>query len=118
MTFGLISWLKSRYPDLDYEVPLWFPSKEQPDLREWLITNGRGGYSSNTVSGAHRRRYHGLLISALDPPADRYVILSHIEELVTIDGIEYELGTNHWASGVVSPTGYKYLESFTTLPSP
>jgi 4-alpha-glucanotransferase len=118
MTFGLISWLKKQYPDLNYEVPLWYPSKDQPDQREWLVTNGLGGYSSSTVSGAHRRRYHGLLVSALSPPTDRHVILSRVEEVATIDGATYELATNHWASGVVSPTGYKYLESFTILPAP
>lgn len=118
MTFGLISWLKSQYPDLSYEVPLWYPTKEQPDHREWLVTNGLGGYSSSTMSGAHRRRYHGLLVAALQPPQERHVILSRVDELVIVDGKEYELATNHWASGVVSPTGFKYLESFTTLPTP
>ncbi|CAN5364382.1 amylo-alpha-1,6-glucosidase [soil metagenome] len=118
MTFGLLSWLKSKYADLVYEVPLWYPSREQPDHREWLLTNGLGGYSSGTVSGAHTRRYHGLLISALDPPHNRHVILSQVDELLTINGTVHQLATNHWASGVVSPTGYKQIESFTTLPTP
>lgn len=118
MTFGLTSWLKKQFPDLIYEVPLWYPSREQADQREWLITNGLGGYSSGTVGGAHRRRYHGLLVSALDPPHGRHMILSRVDELLEVDGVEYELATNHWASGVVSPTGYKYLESFTNLPVP
>lgn len=118
MTFGLISWLKSKYADLVYEVPLWYPSREQPDHREWLLTNGLGGYSSGTVSGAHTRRYHGMLVSALDPPHNRHVILSQVDELLIINGTVHQLATNHWASGVVSPTGYKQIESFTTLPSP
>lgn len=118
MTFGLLSWLKSKYSDLVYEVPLWYPSREQPDHREWLLTNGLGGYSSGTISGAHTRRYHGLLISALEPPHNRHVILSQVDELLTLNGTVHQLATNHWASGVVSPTGYKQIESFTTLPTP
>lgn len=118
MTFGLISWLKSKYSDLVYEVPLWYPSREQPDHREYLLTNGLGGYSSGTVSGAHTRRYHGLLVAALDPPHGRQVILSQVDELLTINGVVHQLATNHWASGVVSPTGYKQIESFTILPAP
>ena len=118
MTFGLTNWLKSKYSDLNYEVPLWFPSREQPDHREWLLTNGLGGYASSTISGAHTRRYHGMLVAAMDPPHMRNVILSRIDEIVTIDGVEFLLATNHWASGVVSPTGYKFLESFAHLPTP
>ncbi len=118
MTFGLPSWLRSTYPSLSYEVPIWYPTTEQPDYREWLVTNGLGGYASSTISGAHTRRYHGLLVSALKPPVDRHVVLSKVDAAVSIDGLEYELATSHWASGVVSPTGYKLLESFTTLPVP
>lgn len=118
MTFGLISWLKQKYPDLTYEVPVWYPASGAVDHREWLVVNGLGGYSAGTISGANRRRYHGLLVSALNPPRDRHVILSKLDEIVTVDGQEYELTTNEWASGVVSPTGYKLVESFTTLPTP
>jgi predicted glycogen debranching enzyme len=118
MTFGLTSWLKQKHPDLTYEVPVWYPASGSADHREWLVVNGLGGYSAGTLSGANRRRYHGLLVSALNAPRDRHIILSKLDEIVTVDGQEYELTTNEWASGVVSPTGYKLLESFTTLPSP
>lgn len=118
MTFGLISWLKQKYPDLTYEVPVWYPQAGAVDHREWFVANGLGGYSAGTISGANRRRYHGLLVSALNPPRDRHVILSKLDEIVTVDGQEYELTTNEWASGVVSPSGYKLVESFTTLPTP
>lgn len=118
MTFGLISWLKSRYPDLKYEVPVVYPSRDKPDGREWLVSNGLGGFSMGTISGANRRRYHAVLVSAVNPPSDRHVILSRVEEVLSINGRDYELSTNHWASGVVSPTGYKFLESFTSLPCP
>ncbi|CAN5318446.1 amylo-alpha-1,6-glucosidase [soil metagenome] len=118
MTFGLTGWLKSQHRSIDYEIPLWYPSKEHPDSREWLSTNGLGGYSMGTVSGMNRRRYHASLVAATTPPIDRKVVLSRIEELVTIDGKAFDLATNSWASGVVSPTGYKKLDCFTTLPTP
>lgn len=114
----MISWLKNRYPDLTYEVPVWYPSTSQPDHREWLITNGLGGFAAGTIAGAHRRRYHALLISALNQPRDRHLILSRIDETVFIDGQEFELATNAWASGVISPRGYRLIESFTMMPSP
>lgn len=118
MTFGLPSWLKSRYSDLPYEIPVWYPSHDQPDQREWIVTNGLGGYSSSTICGAHTRRYHATLVAALQPPGNRHIVLSRIEEVVTIGGAAYELSTNHWASGVVAPTGYRLIESFTILPTP
>lgn len=118
MTFGLNGWLKSQHHTIDYEIPLWYPGRDNPDPREWLTTNGMGGYSMGTVSGMNRRRYHASLVAALTPPVARRVVLSRIEELVTINGKTYDLATNSWASGVVSPTGYKWLECFTTLPTP
>jgi len=118
MTFGLPSWLKTRYGELGEAVPIWYASHDQPDHREWLLTNGLGGYSSGTISGAHTRRYHGLMVSALNPPLDRHIVLSRVSELVSVGGAHFELSTDHWASGVVAPTGYKLVESFTTLPTP
>ncbi len=118
MTFGLIGWLKSRYPDLKYEIPVVYPSRDKPDGREWLVTNGLGGFSMGTISGANRRRYHAVLVSPVPPPNDRHVILSRVEEVLNVNGRDYELSTNHWESGVVSPTGYKFIECFTPLPSP
>ena len=118
MTFGLIGWLKSRHKALDYEIPVWYPSRDKRDNREWLMVNGLGGYSMGTVCGASRRRYHCVMASALATPVARNIVLSRVEELVTINGTQYELATNAWASGVISPTGYKLLESFTNLPCP
>lgn len=118
MTFGIIGWLKSRYRDIDFEIPIWYPTREKPDNREWLVANGLGGYSMGTVSGANLRRYHAVLVSSMPPPCNRHVVLSRLEETVFVNGREFDLSTNYWASGVVSPTGYKYLESFTCLPCP
>jgi predicted glycogen debranching enzyme len=53
--------------------------------REWLVTNGLGGYASGTVSGACTRRYHGLLIAALSAPLGRYLMLNHLSEEIKLE---------------------------------
>jgi len=85
--------------------------------REWLETNGLGGYASGTVSGAHTRRYHGLLIAATRPPVGRMVLLSKFEETLIIDGERYELSTNQYP-GSIYPEGYRLLSSFRLDPFP
>ena len=62
--------------------------------KEWLITNGIGGYSSSTILGANTRRYHGLLVSALTPPARRFLILSKLDESIEVNEKKYDLYTN------------------------
>jgi predicted glycogen debranching enzyme len=59
---------------------------ERPPRREWLVTNGLGGYASGTVAGVLTRRYHGLLIAALPAPLGRFVMLSHLLERVKLPG--------------------------------
>jgi len=54
--------------------------------REWLVTNGIGGYASGTVAGLLTRRYHGLLIAALKPPLGRTLLLTRLDETATYDG--------------------------------
>lgn len=85
--------------------------------REWLETNGIGGYASSTVSGANTRRYHGLLVAATQPPLGRMVLLSKFEETVIIDGERYEISTNQYP-GAVHPEGYKFLKRFRLDPFP
>ena len=82
--------------------------------REWLVTNGLGSYACGTVSGIHSRRYHGYLMAALNPPAERTLLVSKVEEVVHYRNNRYELGANRWVSGVIHPTGYRYLESFSS----
>ncbi|HZS47183.1 MAG TPA: amylo-alpha-1,6-glucosidase [Blastocatellia bacterium] len=84
---------------------------------EWLETNGRGGYASSTVCGGNTRRYHGLLVSSLNPPVDRYVLLSRLEEALIINGSRHDLSTNQFRL-VVHPEGYKWLLSFNSQPHP
>src|SRR5713226_988552 len=87
-------------------------SLEVAEQREWLVTNGIGGYASGTVSGNLTRRYHGLLVAALHPPVGRTQLVAKLEETASYDGSDYALATNRWASGAVEPKGYLNVESF------
>ena len=78
--------------------------------KEWIITNGIGGYASSTILGANTRKYHGLLIAPLTPPARRYVILSKLDESLEIDGTKYELFTNVCKKYISQ--GFKYQTEF------
>ena len=82
------------------------------DSREWLLADGLGGYASGTISGTPTRRYHGLLIDAFSPPADRRLLVHSVHERVTIDGVRHELDTNRWADGTIAPEGHHLLTSF------
>ncbi|PTY07428.1 glycogen debranching protein [Opitutaceae bacterium EW11] len=61
--------------------------------RQWLVTNGLGGYASETIAGAVTWRYHGLLVAALPAPHGRVVMLNHLSEyLVRPDGCAIQFG--------------------------
>ena len=78
--------------------------------KEWIITNGLGGYSSSTIIGANTRKYHGLLVAPLTPPARRFLILSKLDESIERDGKKYDLYTNVCKEYISH--GYKYQEEF------
>ena len=89
--------------------------KAQLDLKdgitkEWLITNGIGGYASSTVIGINTRKYHGLLVAPLTPPARRHLILAKVDESVEIEGKKHDLYSNICKNYISE--GYKNLESF------
>ena len=84
---------------------------------EWLETNGRGGFSSGTVSGANTRRYHALLLTARTPPTERYVLVSQLEEWLDLNGTLFPLSTNCY-SGAIHPAGYQSCTGFSTDPWP
>jgi predicted glycogen debranching enzyme len=92
-------------------------SHEQLISKEWLVTNGLGGYASSTIIGENTRRYHGLLVAAFNPPTQRNVLVSKIEEQLQVNGTNYWLSTNSFPS-VTHPEGYKWLESFERKPLP
>ena len=85
--------------------------------REWLETNGIGGFSSSTIVGLNTRRYHGLLTAATKPPVGRLVLLSKLEETLIIDGLRYELSANQYP-GAVHPQGFQYQTGFRLDPFP
>lgn len=85
---------------------------------EWLLTNGLGGYASGTVSGAHTRRYHGLLVAAFQPPTDRHLVFTKIDERLKTAAGTAELASNQWADKAISPQGHQYLQAFDHRPHP
>ena len=85
--------------------------------KEWLETNGMGGYASSTIIGVNTRGYHGLLIAATRPPLGRELLLAKMEETLIIGDKRYELSCNQYP-GAIYPEGYKYLDSFKLDPFP
>ena len=98
--------LSGPFVDLDYALK-----------REWLETNGLGGFASSTVVGMNTRRYHGLLTAATKPPAGRIVMLSKLEETVVVGERRYELSVNRYP-GTIHPRGYSSLAEFRLDPLP
>ncbi|MBS1717884.1 MAG: glycogen debranching enzyme family protein [Armatimonadetes bacterium] len=81
--------------------------------REWILTNGLGGYAMGTPSGVNTRRYHGLLVAAIRPPDNRMVLLDSVDAFVEKDGPPVGL-SSHQYPGAVFPDGYLNLQSFST----
>ncbi len=101
--------------DLTRHMPWARTESERESLltREWLVTNGLGGYASGTVSGVATRRYHGLLISALPAPLGRMMTLSHLSEKVRLaNGKEVLLGGDELGHDSLSLYGADYLTDF------
>jgi len=82
------------------------------ESREWLVTNGIGGYASGAIAGTLTRRYHGLLVAALQPPLGRTQLVALFDEAVHYAGGDFSLTTHRWASGAIEPQGFLNLESF------
>ncbi|HEX2869048.1 MAG TPA: amylo-alpha-1,6-glucosidase [Ignavibacteriales bacterium] len=81
--------------------------------REWLVTNGLGGYASGSISGVVTRRYHGLLISALPAPHGRMVMLNHLSEWIIFpDGRRVQLGSEERSESVLEVPGAGHLAEF------
>lgn len=89
---------------------------EQGIEKEWLLTNGIGGFASSTVIGANTRRYHGLLVAALRPPVNRHLILSKIDESATLNEKSYGLYSHSTPGHVMK--GYLHLQRFVMEPLP
>ncbi|WHH60473.1 amylo-alpha-1,6-glucosidase [Petroclostridium sp. X23] len=83
---------------------------EQGIQKEWLLTNGIGGFASSTIIGANTRRYHGLLVASLKAPVQRHLILSKLDESIHVDGKSYNLYTNQTPDHIGD--GYLHLQRF------
>ncbi|MEP7164370.1 MAG: amylo-alpha-1,6-glucosidase [Ferruginibacter sp.] len=79
---------------------------------EWLETNGLGGWSSSSIIGCNTRRYHGLLVAATVPPAERMNLVSKLDETIVVNDQRFELGTNNYGNAI-NPNGYNYIRLFT-----
>src|SRR5436309_15961808 len=80
--------------------------------REWLVTNGLGGYASGTLAGVNTRRYHGLLVAALEPPVERTVLVAGSIDWAEYDGHRYPLSTHEYGDGTIDPHGYRQIQPF------
>src|SRR5579862_9171660 len=101
---------------IQFERETW--SNPQVALRrEWLESNGLGGFASSTIIGLNTRRYHGLLVAATKPPVGRLVLLSKLEETLWIDEKRFDLSANCYP-GVIHPQGFHYLKHFRLDPFP
>ena len=80
--------------------------------REWLVTNGLGGFACGTLAQANTRRYHGLLVASLRPPVQRVVMVAKLEVLARYRGGTYELSCNEFADGTIAPRGFERLQSY------
>lgn len=89
----------------------------QSSAREWLETNGIGGFACSTIAGANTRRYHALLTPATNPPLGRITTVSKFEETLTMNGKTFELSANQYPHRVY-PEGFQYLRNFRLDPFP
>ncbi|MGE0481414.1 MAG: amylo-alpha-1,6-glucosidase [Phycisphaerae bacterium] len=83
--------------------------------REWIATNGLGGFASGTVAGALTRRYHALLLAALHPPLGRTILVAKFDETATAGGEKLGLYSNVWSTGLEHPPGCRWLRRFDVL---
>lgn len=86
--------------------------------REWLATNGIGGFASGTIAGANARRYHALLVAAMQGTGGRMTLLGKLDDLATVNGERYDLSTNRYPNGIVYPDGWRYISEFSPWPVP
>ncbi len=80
--------------------------------REWLVTNGIGGFAAGTIGDILTRRNHGLLFAALEPPRGSTLLLAKLEASVRYGERMYALSANRWSGGTVAPDGYREIERF------
>jgi predicted glycogen debranching enzyme len=89
-----------------------FVTQQSALAREWLLTNGLGGFACGTIARANTRRYHGLLVAALAPPGERMLMVAKLDATVRYRGSSFELACNEFVDGTVAPHGFARLADF------
>lgn len=88
-------------------------SLDEAARREWLVTDGLGGYAMGTVAGLRTRRYHGLLMTAMAPAgSSRMLGLAALDVVAVVEGRRIRLSTHEWADGSIDPRGHEHLAGF------
>ena len=87
-------------------------SLDEAATREWLVTDGLGGFAMGTVSGLRTRRYHGLLVVATEPPIGRRLALASLDPVLVLGDQRVRLATHEWADGTIAPTGHRLLDEW------
>jgi predicted glycogen debranching enzyme len=87
-------------------------SLDEASKREWLVTDGVGGFAMGTVATLRTRRYHGLLVVAVNGPADRMLGLVALDPVLVVGDARCRLATHEWAGGIVDPSGHELLATF------
>src|SRR3954468_15949199 len=90
---------------------------EELSGKEWIVTNGIGGYASSSLSGSNTRRYHGVLVASFNPPTERMVVVSKVEETIFFEGKDHHLSCNQYKN-TVYPEGYRHITGFQRQPLP
>src|SRR5438874_8768155 len=90
-------------------------SLAESSAREWLVTDGLGGFAMGTVGGLRTRRYHSLLVVATRPPIGRMLGLAAVDPVVVLGGRRLRLAVHEWATGAIDPDGFVHLVSFELL---
>ncbi len=84
--------------------------------KEYLITNGIGGFCSSSITGANTRKYHALLNASLNPPVNRHVLLSKLESIISVGEDEFTLESTEYLNRISDHS--KLLEGYSYLPIP
>ncbi len=91
---------------------------ERDTQREWLESDGLGGYASGVVAGPRTRRYHALLLASARPPTERFVLVNGLDAWVETPSGSFPISTQCYAPDVENPRGYERLVSFSDDPWP
>jgi predicted glycogen debranching enzyme len=99
-------------------LPMPPMSVDASSSREWLETDGLGGFASGSVAGIRTRRYHALLLTATTPPTGRFVLVNGFDAWLETSGGRFDLSSQWYSPGVMGGDGAQNIESFSSAPWP